>query len=225
LDGFDGYYAVAAAQAMMEPYNPDAHGGVSCGVGQCCDVQACGMPCSECGRTVKSACPAKTCPAIGQCDGGQQGPDCKCDQLGGCNCGRGTLASGTNGTAGLGCWRCAVAKFLRQSPYSGQSKSSCSDVDESDLLDDREYKLVVADACPYGGNAKWCPRRDGDLNQCGFHNHIDIGTPPSGIGYNTNYIIFRSAPCSDALIEHIKATIATHGDKTCPYLPEAAHSM
>jgi len=181
INGVDGYIAIAAAQSMMGPYSDE------------CSYDSCDGTCN-------------TCPSTGMCDG--QSGGCTCKQTGGCNCGSGEDAAAANtDTASLGCWKCATGRVLKQSPYTSWDSSmtsSCSSVDSSSFLTDDVYKFVVGDTCPYGSNAKWCPYTPGDVNQCGFSNHFDIGdASPIGSDWNNNFIVFNVTTCSDTLIAKI----------------------
>eukprot|EP00927_Polykrikos_kofoidii_P079817 TRINITY_DN76651_c0_g1_i1.p1 TRINITY_DN76651_c0_g1~~TRINITY_DN76651_c0_g1_i1.p1 ORF type:complete len:234 (-),score=15.28 TRINITY_DN76651_c0_g1_i1:125-826(-) len=134
-----------------------------------------------------------------QWTGGGHGGDghptggCTCRQDGDCMCGKG---QGGSGTASLGCFSCGKGRFIKKTPYSSD------DVDVTDYASP-EIHVVVADICPYGSNAQWCPGRPGDVNACGQKNHLDFSDPPAGI--NNNYFVFSPAPCSATIISRARS--------------------
>jgi len=167
------HYVVAAAQSMMSPYIDDNS------ATQKCEAASCTGDCDV------------TCKA-GSCDSSQ----CNCQQDGNCWCGRGTAPKENTNTASMGCFSCAKARFLEAIPYNDQA---CSP-DYTSFVGE-EIKVLVIDACPYGANAKWCPKTPGDKNQCGMENHLDFAGPPAGI--DNNYIVFTPVPCSDEINQQI----------------------
>ena len=195
-----GYIPIAAAQSMMEPFivnekeqtcsSSNCEGGpIDISTGRCALDQTC-----EISKSIGGYCDIS---------------DCKCKQVGTCACGRGTAATGTNGTAPLGCFKCAVGRFLETAALgngsAGHPASMCSasthPMRYNDTIDphDVELHFVVIDTCPNAPNAKWCPARDGETNQCGVHNHFDIAMEyedlQSNYGWDANYIVFSLIDC------------------------------
>lgn len=172
------YTAVASAQAMQ----PDFPAGSSC-TWECQD-----------GLGHKADhCPHKSCG--GNADGRPIG-GCSCKQVGSCWCGQANepRAAGT-GTAALGCFTCAKGRFIRKRPYT-------SDPEHDTSFASPELHLVVADICPYGSNAKWCPGTPGDVNVCGEKNHLDFTDVPPGI--DNHFFIFSPAECSKEILERFE---------------------
>ncbi|CAE8694135.1 unnamed protein product [Polarella glacialis] len=170
VDGLD-YTVVASAQSMQTEF-VEGECSWECTDGQGLRVESCAV--TSCGNWS---------------DGGLVG-DCSCRQVGNCWCGLASSqrASGT-GTAALGCFTCAKGRFLKKQPYSDQP--------EDPDFASPELNLVVADICPYGSNAKWCPGTPGATNVCGERNHLDFTATPEGI--NNNFFVFSPAECSDEI--------------------------
>jgi len=178
-----GYIAVASAQAMQPVYDEN-YGG-------------CGWEChDETGQSVELC-------EYSQCASNTAAQGCTCRQVGACWCGQ---ASSTNnastGTASMGCFSCAKARFLSERPYGGNSEH----VGEGEDFVGEELKVVVADACPYGPNSQWCPARPGDVNSCGLKNHFDFTVYPAGLGIDNNFVVFTPEPCSEELQQRIAAS-------------------
>lgn len=166
------YTVVASAQAMQDEF-PEA--GATC-TWECTD--GIGQPVDRCRHT-----------ACGTSDGAPI-DGCSCKQVGSCWCGEASVRSPSMGTAALGCYTCAKGRFISKRPYSSNPNGDMNFVS-------MELNLVVADICPYGSNAKWCPAKAGEVNACGEHNHLDFSQYPSGI--DNHYFVFSPAECSTEL--------------------------
>mmetsp|Transcript_38718 Transcript_38718/g.97317 ORF Transcript_38718/g.97317 Transcript_38718/m.97317 type:complete len:280 (-) Transcript_38718:224-1063(-) len=179
VEGTD-YFAVASAQAMQPVYT--SYGG-------------CGWEChDESGNEVEFC-------EYSQCASNNAARGCRCKQVGACWCGQASPANNTStGTASMGCFSCARARFLRTRPYLGGSNTS-----DAEFVGE-EIKVVVADACPHAPNSQWCPARPGDVNSCGLKNHLDFTAYPAGLGIDNNFVVFTPEPCSDELQQRISAT-------------------
>jgi len=177
-----GYIAVASAQSMQSLYT--SYGG-------------CGAEChDETGKQVESC-------EYSQCASNTAKQGCKCKQVGACWCGQSSpeIVAST-GTASMGCFSCARARFLRERPYNSDSANP---VEDSEFVGE-EVKIVVADSCPYAPNSQWCPARPGDVNSCGMKNHFDFTAYPAGLSIDNNFVVFTPEPCSAELQQRINAT-------------------
>merc|ERR1711963_428856 len=129
--GGTGYIAVASAQAMQPVY--ESYGG-------------CGWEChDETGKEVEFC-------EYSQCASNTAAHGCRCKQVGACWCGQASPANNAStGTASMGCFSCARARFLRKRPYAGGGDTSEGEGEgegEGAEFVGEEIKVVVADACP-----------------------------------------------------------------------------
>ena len=210
-----GFIPIAAAQSMMEPYmvadEPQQCSFSNCGGGPLDDE-------GRCTFSAKTACELSATNG-GYCDISK----CNCEQPQGssCACGRGSAPTGRKGTAPLGCFKCAVGRMLQSASLGlgsqGFPASMCSDHRgprlgyNASLANGRVFQFVVIDTCPNSVNAKWCPAREGETNQCGVHNHFDIAMQADDLGrqygWVENYIAFDVIDCPSQVIKVLKEQV------------------
>lgn len=107
-------------------------------------------------------------------------------QDGCCNC---NLNGGGGETASLGCGSCARGRFIPIMPQGFRVRISA----DAEIFT-KEYKVIIADVCPFDGNEGWCQRNVGAPNKYGTHNHFDWASPPHN--FDNYYFEFTPMECS-----------------------------
>lgn len=104
----------------------------------------------------------------------------------------------------MGCGSCGRGRFIRQLPRGFHIWASAS----AEIFH-REYKFVVADICPHGPNAMWCPAHAGEANAFGVRNHLDFGITPRG--FDNYYFEFTPEPCPEVIKQRMSQSKCSHG--------------
>mmetsp|Transcript_101389 Transcript_101389/g.180249 ORF Transcript_101389/g.180249 Transcript_101389/m.180249 type:complete len:247 (-) Transcript_101389:87-827(-) len=104
---------------------------------------------------------------------------------------------GGGGAAGMGCGACAKGRFIRKLPRGYKIWTP-----ESADIFSKEYNIVVADICPGGDNAMWCPSHAGQKNKFGVQNHFDFAKVPAN--FDNFYFEFTPTACSGEIQSRLK---------------------